>query len=174
MTKQSIFLVGPMGAGKTTVGRHLARLRGLRFVDADQELEERTGVDIPFIFDKEGEAGFREREAEIIDELTQEGGIVLATGGGVVMREHNRRNLQSRGLVIYLYTEVEQQWRRTRKSRNRPLLKQDNPKKVLKELMALRDPWYREIADLVVRGRMQSAKALAKDLHEQISQLTTT
>lgn len=158
-----------MGAGKTTVGRQLARLRGLRFVDADHELEARTGVDIPYIFQKEGEAGFRDREEDIIDSLSQERDLVLATGGGVVMRPANREHLQTRGLVIYLYTEVEQQWRRTRKSRNRPLLKQDNPKKVLKELMALRDPWYRAIADLIIISKAQSAKALATYIDERIT-----
>lgn len=160
-----------MGAGKTTVGRQLARLCELEFMDADHELEERTGVDIPYIFQKEGEQGFRDREADIIDTLTQEKDVVLATGGGVVMREENRTRLKQRGLVIYLYTEVEQQWKRTRKSRNRPLLKQDNPKKVLKELMAIRDPWYREIADIVVNSKSQSAKMLAKHIHDQITKL---
>lgn len=160
-----------MGAGKTTVGRQLAHLRGLQFYDADHELEAHTGVDIPYIFQKEGEDGFREREVEIIELLTQQTDIVLATGGGVVMRAENREHLRQRGLVIYLYTEVEQQWKRTRKSRNRPLLRQDNPKKVLKELMATRDPWYRDIADLIISSKAQSAKALAKSIHEQISKL---
>lgn len=160
-----------MGAGKTTIGRHLADLCGLRFLDADRELEERTGVDIPCIFEMEGEEGFRRREELIIDSLTQLDDIVLATGGGAVMREVNRRLLAQRGLVVYLHTEVEQQWRRTRKSRNRPLLRQNNPKKVLKELMALREPLYREIADITVSSRGTSALALSRDIHKRIEQL---
>ena len=159
-----------MGSGKTTVGRQLAKLRGLAFMDADHELETRTGVDIPYIFDKEGEAGFREREEHIIDVLTQERDVVLATGGGAVMRASNREHLKQRGLVIYLYTEVEQQWRRTRKGKGRPLLRQNNPKKVLKELMALRDPWYREVADMVIVSRAQSARALASHINTKISE----
>ncbi len=160
-----------MGAGKTTVGRHLARLREMRFIDADHELEARTGVDIPYIFDKEGEAGFREREEQLIDALSRERGIVLATGGGVVMREANRKHLKDRGRVVYLYTEVEQQWRRTRKSKNRPLLQQDNPKKILKELMALRDPWYREVADLIIPSKAQSARSLAMLINQKLTQM---
>ncbi len=160
-----------MGAGKTTVGRHLTKLRGLHFVDADHELEARTGVDIPFIFEKEGEAGFRDREELIIDDLSQRSGIVLATGGGVVLRAANRQHLSQRGLVVYLYTEVEQQWRRTRKSKTRPLLQQDNPKKKLKELMAQRDPLYREIAHLTVHSHLQSAKALAHKIDRRLNQL---
>ena len=160
-----------MGAGKTTVGRHLARLRGMQFIDADHELEARTGVDIPYIFDKEGEAGFRDREEQLIDDLSQERGIVLATGGGVVMREANRTHLKNRGRVVYLYTEVEQQWRRTRKSKNRPLLQQDNPKKILKELMALRDPWYRDVADLIIPSKAQSARSLAMLINQKLTQM---
>lgn len=160
-----------MGAGKTTVGRHLARMRGMQFIDADHELEARTGVDIPYIFDKEGEPGFRDREEQLIDDLSQQSGIVLATGGGVVMRATNREHLKQRGRVIYLYTEVEQQWRRTRKSKNRPLLQQENPKKILKELMALRDPWYREIADLIVPSRAQSARALALQINQKLKHM---
>ncbi len=160
-----------MGAGKTTVGRHLARMRGMQFIDADHELEARTGVDIPYIFDKEGEPGFRDREEQLIDDLSLQRGIVLATGGGVVMRAANREHLQQRGRVIYLYTEVEQQWRRTRKSKNRPLLQQENPKKILKELMALRDPWYREIAHLIVPSRAQSARALALQINQKLKHM---
>ena len=160
-----------MGSGKTTVGRHLAKLRGLRFIDADVELEARTGVDIPFIFEKEGEQGFRDREELIIDDLTQQDGVVLATGGGCVLRPVNRAHLSTRGLVVYLHTEVEQQWRRTRKSHHRPLLQQANPKKILKELMALRDPLYRETADLIIPSRQQSAKALAARISQAIDAL---
>lgn len=161
-----------MGSGKTTVGRYLARLLDYRFVDADLELEERTGVDIPYIFEKEGEAGFRDREEALLDELTQASGIVLATGGGAVMRAVNRQRLVQRGLVVYLHTEVEQQWRRTRKSSHRPLLQMGNPKKKLKELMAIRDPLYREVADLVVTSRSQSARNLAARIHDTLNEMT--
>lgn len=143
----------------------------MQFIDADHELEARTGVDIPYIFDKEGEPGFRDREEQLIDDLSLQRGIVLATGGGVVMRAANREHLQQRGRVIYLYTEVEQQWRRTRKSKNRPLLQQENPKKILKELMALRDPWYREIAHLIVPSRAQSARALALQINQKLKHM---
>jgi shikimate kinase len=172
--QSSIFLVGPMGSGKTTVGRFLAQRRGMLFVDADHELEARTGVDIPYIFEREGEDGFREREEQLIDELSQLPGIVLATGGGAIMRPGNRHYLASRGLVVYLYTEVEQQWRRTRKSTHRPLLQQDNPKKKLKELMAIRDPYYRDIADLIVHSKVQSAKALAAKIDAYINARAST
>ncbi len=161
-----------MGSGKTTVGRYLAQRRSLQFIDVDLELEERTGVDIPYIFEKEGESGFRAREEALLEELTQREGIVLATGGGAVMREANRRCLAARGLVIYLFTEVEQQWRRTRKSRNRPLLQEGNPKKKLKELMAIRDPLYRSIADLVIPSRAQSAKVLAARIDHAVQELS--
>jgi shikimate kinase len=146
----SFFLVGPMGAGKSTIGRKLAHALGLKFVDSDREIELRTGVDIPLIFELEGETGFRKREQEVIDELTATPGIVLATGGGAVLDAQNRRNLASRGTVIYLQTSVEQQLQRTAHDRNRPLLQTDNPREKLEQLLAERDPLYREIADIVI------------------------
>ncbi|MFN3712446.1 MAG: shikimate kinase AroK [Alcanivoracaceae bacterium] len=138
-----IFLIGPMGAGKSTLGRHLAHILKRPFYDSDKVIEERTGADIPWIFEKEGEEGFRRREEEVIDELTRQPGIVLATGGGVVMRELNRQHLHDRGTVIYLWTPVEVQLARTRQDRNRPLLQQPDPERVLRELFAIRDPLYR-------------------------------
>ncbi len=146
----SFFLVGPMGAGKSTIGRQLARAMDLEFVDSDREIEVRTGVDIPLIFELEGEAGFRKRERQAIDLLTKRQGIVLATGGGAVLNAENRKNLASRGHVIYLHTSVDQQLKRTARDRNRPLLQTENPRQKLEELMAIRDPLYREIADHVV------------------------
>ena len=146
----SFFLVGPMGAGKSTIGRQLARNLGLEFIDSDREIETRTGVDIPLIFELEGEDGFRHREQDIIDTLTQRQGIVLATGGGAVLSSTNRRHLASRGLVIYLHTSVNQQLQRTAHDRNRPLLQTDNPGQKLQQLMKERDPLYREIADLII------------------------
>ena len=147
---RSIFLVGPMGAGKSTLGRHLAQVLGRPFYDSDKVIEERTGADIPWIFDMEGEEGFRRREEDVVDELTRLPGIVLATGGGVVTREANRRHLHERGLVLYLYTPVEVQLARTRNDRNRPLLQQDDPARVREDLFRQRDPLYREVAHQVV------------------------
>ena len=146
----SFFLVGPMGAGKSTIGRQLARQLGLRFVDSDREIEARTGVDIPLIFELEGETGFRAREKTVIDELTAQPGIVLATGGGAILDPDNRRHLGSRGYVIYLHASVDQQLARTERDRNRPLLQTADPRGRLQQLMDEREPLYREIADLVI------------------------
>ncbi|MGB5409354.1 MAG: shikimate kinase AroK [Thiogranum sp.] len=146
----SFFLVGPMGAGKSTIGRQLARCLKLKFIDSDREIEIRTGVDIPLIFELEGESGFRKRERKVINELTAKPGIMLATGGGAVMDKLNRQHLASRGRVIYLHTSVEQQLQRTAHDRNRPLLQTADPKQKLQELMEDRDPLYREIADWVI------------------------
>ena len=146
----SFFLVGPMGAGKSTIGRQLARTLNLEFIDSDRNIEARTGVDIPLIFELEGEEGFRKREQEIIDYLTRRPGIVLATGGGAVLSSINRQHLSSRGQVIYLRTSVEQQLQRTARDRNRPLLQTENPEQTLQELMQIRDPLYREVADWTI------------------------
>lgn len=146
----NVFLVGLMGAGKTTVGRRLARVLGLRFVDCDRELEARTGVDIPLIFEIEGEAGFRAREARLLEELTAGSGMVLATGGGAVLGEANRARLRERGLVVYLEAPVEQLHERTRRDRRRPLLHTADPKARLAALLAEREPLYRACADLIV------------------------
>jgi len=146
----SFFLVGPMGAGKSTIGRQLARTLDIPFIDSDREIEARTGVDIPLIFELEGESGFRKREQEVIDELSATPGIILATGGGAVLDAHNRRNLAARGTVIYLQTSVDQQLQRTAHDRNRPLLQTDNPREKLQQLLDQRDPLYRDVADLVI------------------------
>ncbi len=148
--KTNIFLVGPMGAGKSTTGRVLARRLGLDFVDSDTEIEARTGADIPLIFEIEGEAGFRQREEAMIDELSQREGIVLATGGGAILSPANRRRLGARGFVVYLETSVEQQLERTQHDRNRPLLQTDDREARLRRLLEERAPLYRETADLVV------------------------
>lgn len=145
-----LFLIGPMGAGKSTLGRHLARALRWPFHDSDREIEARTGADIPWIFDVEGEDGFRQREEAVVDELSQLAHVVLATGGGVVEREVNRRRLRERGLVIYLFTPVESQLARTRHDRTRPLLQNPDPEATLRALMARRDPLYRETAHHVV------------------------
>jgi shikimate kinase len=148
--QRNVFIIGPMGAGKSAVGRQLARRLNQDFHDSDSEIEARTGVDIPFIFEKEGEAGFRRREQKVIDELTRFTGIVLATGGGVVGDESNRSALTTRGLVVYLHASVDQQMERTRYSSNRPLLDGDNPRERLESLMTEREPLYRSLADYVV------------------------
>lgn len=153
-----------MGAGKTTIGRQLAESLGMSFADTDQEIQRRTGVDIPTIFEFEGEDGFRARERQVVDDLTQQDSQVLATGGGVILDPDNRRNLSSRGLVIYLYCTPEQQYERTYRDRNRPLLQTDSPKERLEALMAVRDPLYREIADLVVSTERRSAAVVIRDI----------
>lgn len=159
-----IFLVGPMGAGKTTIGKHLAQSLGLTFRDSDLEIQQRTGVDIPTIFEYEGEDGFRQRERQVIDELTQIDNQVLATGGGAVTQEQNRRHLSARGIVFYLACTPQQQYERTYRDRNRPLLHTDDPLQRLKDLMNEREPLYRETADYVVTTEGRSAAAVAKEI----------
>ena len=168
MTTSSIFLIGPMGSGKTAVGRHLARLLRLSFYDSDSDIVQRTGVDIPYIFEKEGEAGFRVRESETLDRLTQLSGIVLATGGGAVIRVENRRWLAERGTVVYLKTSVEQQLRRTRHGGHRPLLKNADPEARLRELMAQRAALYEEIADITVSTDERKAQSVAQQIQQEI------
>jgi len=146
----SIFLIGPMGSGKSAVGRRLAKELGREFFDSDDVIEERSGVDIPFIFEREGEQGFRQRECRVIDELTRLPGIVLATGGGAAQNEANRMALHSRGFVVYLHATVDQQLKRIRRGRERPMLRSGDRREILSQLMAVRDPHYREIAHLVV------------------------
>ncbi|MFV8834377.1 shikimate kinase AroK [Aquisalimonas sp.] len=145
-----LFLIGPMGAGKSTIGRRLARALELPFVDSDQVIQERTGVDIPRIFDVEGEAGFRQREKAVIDELTAGSPAVLATGGGAVLDPENRHHLRERGTVVYLQTSVDEQLRRTGKDKRRPLLQTADPRARLEALLTERDPLYRETAHLTI------------------------
>ncbi len=164
-----VFLVGPMGAGKSTIGKLLARGLKLGFADSDSEIERRTGADIPWIFDVEGEEGFRAREQQVIEEMTLLDHTVLATGGGVVMREANRRSLAARGFVIYLHATLQEQVRRTRGDRNRPLLAEGDPETVLRELIAERDPLYREIADHVITTDSSSPKVIAQRLLAQLT-----
>jgi shikimate kinase len=160
----NVFLVGPMGAGKTTVGRHLADLLGRAFIDSDHEIERRTGATIPWIFEKEGEVGFRLREEAVLAELTAMDNIVLATGGGAVTQKQSREYLRNRGTVIYLYTPVAMQMARTSRDRNRPLLQTGNPEARLKELLVIRDPLYRSIAHHVVMTLDGSARELAQKI----------
>ena len=138
------------------------------FIDTDDEIETRTGVDIPFIFEKEGEEGFRKREAKAINDLSKQEGIVLATGGGAVVDPQNRNHLGARGFVVYLYTTVEQQLERTRRGRSRPLLENGDPRQTLEDLMAVRDPMYREIADLIVETDGRKVKAVANEILDRL------
>ena len=157
-----------MGAGKSTIGRLLSSEMKLEFIDSDKVIEERCGANIPWIFDKEGEAGFREREEQVIEELTRMPGIVLATGGGVVMREPNRTHLAGRGTVVYLCTSVEQQLARTARDRNRPLLQTENPEQVLRNLFAVRDPLYRSIADIIIETDQRNPRWVVQELKKRL------
>ncbi|HEY5654220.1 MAG TPA: shikimate kinase AroK [Woeseiaceae bacterium] len=165
---KNIFLVGPMGAGKSAVGRQLARSMQLQFVDSDDEVEARTGVDIAFIFEKEGEAGFRKREAAVIDELSQREGIVLATGGGAVMDADSRQHLAARGFVVYLRTSVEQQLERTRRGRERPMLAGGDREDVLRKLLEAREPLYQQIADITVETDRRRVAAVAEEIRRAL------
>ena len=166
----NVYLVGMMGAGKTTVGRLLARRLRLRFVDSDQEVESRCGVKVPVIFELEGEAGFRSREVQTLAELTALEGIVLATGGGAVLNAATRERLAAGGTVVYLRAKPEDLYRRVRHDLNRPLLATGAPLERLRELYAERDPLYLEIADVVVETGAQSVQALARGLLEKLEE----
>jgi shikimate kinase len=166
--KTNVFLIGPMGSGKTAVGRYLARLLDLTFYDSDSEIERRTGVDIPFIFEKEGEAGFRQREREAIEILTAMDRIVLATGGGAVLLPENRRHLAERGRVIYLETSVAQQAERVKQGRNRPLLSNVDTATKLEELMGERTPLYTNVADVVVSTDGRKVRSVAEDILREL------
>jgi shikimate kinase len=167
----NIFLIGPMGAGKSTVGKQLAKALGRDFYDTDKEIERRTGVSISWIFEMEGESGFRQREQKVLDELSQLKNIVLATGGGIVLPEENRRMLRSRGYVVYLSTSIEQLLRRTNKDKNRPLLQTDNPRETVKALMAERTPLYQGVADIELRTGEQSIQYVVSGLVNQLEQI---
>lgn len=163
----NIFLIGLMGAGKTTIGRQLAQALNKEFIDSDHEIEARTGVNIPLIFELEGESGFRDREAVVIDELTARDNVVLATGGGAVLRKENRQHLGERGRVIYLQATVDQLLERTRRDRNRPLLQADDPRARLESLLQEREPLYLELADLVIStGQGSIPKVVESIIHQ--------
>jgi shikimate kinase len=168
MKRSSVYLVGMMGAGKTTVGRLLARRLKLRFLDSDHEIERRCGAAVPLIFDIEGEAGFRARESSVLAELTALEGVVLATGGGAVLAEDNRRRLAAAGAVVYLRAQPEDLYERVRQDRNRPLLASADPLARLRALYLERDPLYRSIADLVVDTGRQNVQALVRTLIEEL------
>ena len=165
----SVFLVGPMGAGKTTIGKLLAKQLGREFLDSDWYIESQTGADIAWIFAKEGEAGFRERETRAIDELTQKPQIVLATGGGAVMSAENRAFLHQRGIVVYLNAPVDVQMARTAKDKSRPLLQQPNPKQILQDLYSIRDPLYRQVAHIIMPTGHTYPRYMVNQLLQQLA-----
>lgn len=167
--KRNIFLVGPMGAGKSTIGRELADRLHLDFYDSDQEIERRTGADIAWVFDLEGEEGFRLREETVIEDLTEKQGIVLATGGGSVISAQVRNRLSARGIVVYLETTIDKQVARTQRDRRRPLLQtSEEPRTVLENLAVERNHLYEEIADIIVPTDDQSAKVVAHKIVERL------
>ncbi|MGB5324757.1 MAG: shikimate kinase AroK [Pseudomonadales bacterium] len=164
MSEGFIFLVGPMGAGKSTIGRYLAGILGMPFIDTDQEIEERSGADIPWIFDVEGEAGFRRRETRVLDDICAGNPAVVATGGGIIVVEENRQLLDKRGTTVYLHATLEQQLARTAKDRNRPLLEGSDPAEVLARLIEQREPLYRELAGVVYQTDNRSPKVAAQEI----------
>ena len=165
---RNIYLVGMMGAGKTSIGRLLSKRSRRRFYDSDHVIEERTGVTIPTIFDLEGEQSFRDREEAVIAELAGLSNIVLATGGGAVLRENNRQALCSSGIIVYLRGSVEDLWRRTRKDKNRPLLLTDNPRQKLAEIYSVRDPIYSSVADIIIETGNPSIQSLVQDVEARL------
>lgn len=158
MITENIFLVGPMGSGKSTIGRQLARVLRRKFYDSDREIEKRTGVTISWIFEMEGEEGFREREERVIDELSAKENIILATGGGAVLREQNRMHLKQRGQVVYLSSTIEQLYKRTANDKKRPLLQTADRRQQIESILKQRDPLYREVADIIVMTGERSVK----------------
>lgn len=170
MVKQNIFIVGPMGSGKTSVGKSLAKTLNFTFYDSDQVIEDQSGADIPWIFDIEGESGFRKREAKVIEQLTQLKEIVLATGGGVVIEAANRRNLASRGFVVYLKVSVAEQVRRTYRSRTRPLILNKNPEEVFERLQKEREAFYHEVADMIIETDHGSIRTIVETILSRLAQ----
>lgn len=171
---RNIYLVGPMGSGKTTIGQRLASLLGLEFLDCDHELEAHTGASVSLIFDVEGEEGFRARETRLLADLTTRQGVLIATGGGVILREENRRMLRDTGLVVYLKTSVAQQLRRLSRDRSRPLLQTEDRRARLEALAERRNPLYEEVAQIVFPAQNRGLDAVAKDLERKIRQYGST
>ncbi len=164
-----ICLIGPMGSGKTTIGSRLAQKLGIRFEDSDRDIQHRTGVDIPYIFETEGEDGFRKREINSISELLKgNDDIVLATGGGAVIMPENRENIAQHSTVIYLKTTVEQQMIRTKKDKNRPLLQTEDPRRRLEGLYEARSPLYENLADIVVVTDGNGIDAVLADIETKL------
>ena len=167
----NIILVGLMGAGKSTIGRHLARRLNLTFYDSDKVIEERTGVSIPTIFAVEGEAGFREREEQVIADLTAQPNVLIATGGGSVLRDINREHIKAGGKVIYLRASAEQLFQRNKHDKSRPLMQTANPMQTLRDLLKAREPLYMEVADLIMPTGKQKVNIILRDIHAKLKQL---
>ncbi len=168
MHKESIFLIGPMGSGKSSVGKVLADRMSYHFVDSDHVIEDKTGVSIPMIFDIEGEVGFRERERQALDELTQMSETVLATGGGAILNQDNRKHLRSRGFVVYLKSSVDTLVQRTKHDRNRPLLQSADPRKILTEILEQREPLYMDVADLIIETERAAIHKVVNEIIEKL------
>ena len=167
----NVFLIGPMGAGKSTIGRHLAELLNKDFQDSDHEIEKRTGANIPLIFEIEGEVGFRSRESSVIDDLTLKSNLVLATGGGVILSADNRLALHSRGVVVYLHAPLDTLLQRTRRDRQRPLLQTKDRRGTLEEIVKAREPIYRQTADIVVETAHRSPVSVAREIARKLEAL---
>ncbi len=167
----NIILVGPMGVGKTTIGKVLADQLGLEFFDSDREIEAATGADIPWIFDVEGEPGFRTRESRMIAELLSKKRVVLATGGGSILAEENRKWIKEKGLVVYLRASLAQQLERTSRDKTRPLLQTSDPAKKIKELMEIREPLYREVADIIVDTNRRNPRTVSNEIVTRLKKL---
>ena len=167
----NVFLIGPMGAGKSTIGRQLAALLKKDFLDVDHEIERRTGAAIPLIFEIEGESGFRRREALVVDELTRKTNVVLATGGGAVLDADNRKALRERGSVVYLRAEIDILVERTRRDRNRPLLQTPDPRAKLEEIMRVREPLYRATAHVIIETDRRNPQMVARDVADNLKSL---
>jgi len=166
--RRNVYLIGPMGSGKTAVGRRLATLLGIEFIDSDAEIEKRTGVDVRYIFEKEGEVRFRERERDVIADLTALEGVVIATGGGVILDPANRERLAKTGTVVYLETTVDTLVRRTKSTKTRPLLMNDDPRAVLERMMLVRRPLYENTADLRIETTGRQVRAVAADIQQRL------
>ena len=164
----NIILIGPMGAGKTTIGRQIAKVFCYDFYDSDREIEERTGASIPLIFDLEGEEGFRKRESNIIDELCRKSKIVLATGGGAILWKQNQNILKRSGTIVYLCADVDDLLDRTSKDKNRPLLQTTDPKATLKKILTERDPIYRDLADIILTTNKMTVHAAVNELENKL------
>ena len=173
-SRSNIFLIGPMGVGKTTIGRVLAKMMNLRFFDSDQEIELSSGANIPWIFDVEGESGFRERESRMISQLCQRRDIVLATGGGVILEKRNREVLCSNGTVVYLTAPIEKLVDRTKQDKNRPLLQTNNPKQKLIELFEARNPLYEDVSDVVIDTQGKKPLAVASEIQRFVQTIDST